>query len=167
MSKKVKLFLGIFIIMSFPSIFNLPLFANTSITGAYGYFTIPITSTPPKGTININSGYIFDPGNFYISANTSFINNWELSFGKEILTSEGSTMGSTPYIIGTKYKFYEKGKGGFKAACGLQLEILGKSANVDGMPVSLYGIVSESAGKLGYVNAGLGYTFYNFYFHLG
>jgi len=159
MSKIAKV---LYIIITITFIFfisTFSLYANTSITGAYGYFTIPITSTPQRGTININAGYIFTPGNFYVSANTSFINNWELSLGKEILTSEGSDMGSTPFIIGTKYKFYEKQKGGFRAACGLQLEILGKSANVDGTPVSLYGVISDNAGKLGYINAGFGYVF--------
>ena len=134
-----------------------PLSANTSITGAYGYFTIPITSTPEKGTILINTGYVFDPGNLYFSLNTAFIKNWEISTGKEILTGEGEDIGSTPFIIGTKYMFYERGN--FRAAGGLQVELLSDEAGVSGTPVSLYGVISESAGKLGYMNVGLGYTF--------
>jgi len=147
-----------------------PLSANTSITGAYGYFTIPITSTPDKGTIHINTGYIFDPGDFYISLNTAFIKNWEISAGKEILTGQGEEIGSTPFIIGTKYMFYERGD--FRAAAGLQVELLGNDAGASGTPVSLYGVISESAGKLGYMNIGLGYTFgidagYHINFFLG
>ena len=133
-----------------------PLYANTAITGTYGYFTMPITSTPSKGAIHINSGYIFTPGNFYISLNTSIINNWEISASKEILTSEGEEIGATPYIFGSKYLFYEKGS--FRAAGGLQIELAGDAANVDGIPFTIYGIISESAGKIGYVNIGLGYT---------
>ena len=132
-----------------------PLFANTSITGYYGYFTIPITNTPSRGAIHINTGYIFTPGNFYISMNTSVLKNWELSAGKEILTGEGQEISAAPFILGTKYMFYRKG--GFRAAAGLQAELLGKAANIDGTPVTLYGVISESAGKLGYVNIGLCY----------
>jgi hypothetical protein len=130
--------------------------ANTSITGAHGYFTIPITSTPEKGELDINTGYIFDPGNFYLSGSVSFVKNWEISSGKEILTDEGQETGATPWIIGTKYMFYEKG--GFRAATGLQVEIAGDAAGVDGTPVSLYGVISDNVGKLGYINLGLGYT---------
>jgi hypothetical protein len=146
------------------------LFANTSLTGAYGYFTIPITATPGRGTLNINSGYIFSPGNFIISANTSFVKNWEISAGKEILTGEGEDMGATPWIVGSKYMFYEKG--GFRAAAGLQVELLGDAAGANGTPVSVYGVISDGAGKLGYINLGLGYTFgigagYNINFFVG
>jgi hypothetical protein len=133
-----------------------PLFGDTSITGSYGYFTMPITSTPSRGTIHINSGYIFDPGNFYISLNTSILKNWELSAGKEILTREGGEIDATPFVIGTKYLFYQKGD--FRAAAGLQVDLLLDQQIVDGTPVSLYGVISESAGKIGYVNIGLGYT---------
>lgn len=132
------------------------LLANTTITGSYGYFTMPITATPKKGEIHINSGYIFDPSNFYVSMNTSFIKNWEISAGKEILTGSEAGIGATPFIIGTKYMFYSKG--GFRAAGGLQVEILGDESGVDGVPVTIYGVLSESAGKLGYMNFGLGYT---------
>jgi hypothetical protein len=135
---------------------TVPLFANTAITGSHGYFTIPITSTPSRGVIHINTGYIFDPGNFYVSINTSIFKNWELSAGKEILTGENQDIGATPFILGSKYMFYQKG--GFRAAAGFQVELLGEEANVDGTPVSIYGVVSESAGKIGYVNIGLGYT---------
>lgn len=148
---------GIIILLSF--LFMLPavqLLADTTITGSYGYFTMPITSTPKKGEIHINSGYIFDPGNFYVSLNTSFIKNWEISAGKEILTGSTADIGATPFIIGTKYMFYSKG--GFRAAGGLQVEILGDESGVDGVPVTIYGVISESAGKLGYMNFGLGYT---------
>jgi len=151
MRKIIFVILCIFFLFSF-----VPLFGNTSITGLYGYFTMPITSTPSRGTIHINSGYIFDPGNIYISLNTSVLKNWELSAGKEILTGEDGEIGATPFIFGTKYLFYQKG--GFRAAAGLQVELLGDAANVDGTPVSLYGVISESAGKIGYVNIGLGYT---------
>jgi hypothetical protein len=146
------------------------LFANTSLTGPYGYLTIPITATPARGTLHINTGYIFEPGNFYISANTSFLNNWEVSFGKEILTGEGEDIGATPWVIGSKYMFYEKGE--FRSAAGIQVELLGDAAGVNGTPVSIYGVISDSAGKLGYVNLGLGYTFgidagYNINFFVG
>jgi hypothetical protein len=133
-----------------------PLWANTAITGTYGYFTIPITSTPSKGWIHVNAGYIFDPGNFYVSLNTAIIKNWEISAGKEILTGEGEELGATPLILGSKYLFYQKGD--FRAAAGIQVELLGDAAQVDGTPISLYGVISESAGKIGYVNIGLGYT---------
>ncbi len=133
-----------------------PLYANTAITGTYGYFTMPITTTPSKGTIHINSGYIFTPGNFYISLNSSILNNWEISASKEILTSEGEEIGATPYIFGSKYMFYEKGS--FRSAGGIQIELAGDAANVDGLPFTIYGVISESAGKIGYVNIGLGYT---------
>ncbi len=132
------------------------LFANTSLTGAYGYFTIPITSTPSRGEIHINSGYIFNPGNFYVSLNTSLIKNWEISAGKEILVGSNAGIGATPFVVGSKYMFYSKG--GFRAAGGIQVEILGDESGVIGVPVTLYAVLSESAGKLGYVNFGLGYT---------
>ena len=107
------------------------LFANTSLSGAYGYFTMPITSTPARGEIRINSGYIFTPGNFYVSLNTSLIKNWELSAGKEILVGGNNGIGATPFVVGSKYMFYSKG--GFRAAGGLQVEILGDEAGVDGV----------------------------------
>jgi hypothetical protein len=149
---------------------SVSLFANTSLTGSYGYFTIPITATPDKGTLHINTGYIFEPGNFYLSANIAFLKNWELSMGKEILTEEGQDIGATPFIMGSKYMFYEKG--GFRAAGGIQIEFPGEAAGVDGTPISLYGVISDNAGKLGYVNLGLGYTFgidagYNINFFTG
>lgn len=132
-------------------------YASTSITGPLGYFTIPITETPRKGNINLSGGYIFSPGNFYFSANTSIIDRWEISVGKEILTSdEGSDIGSTPFIIGTKFMFYKKGS--FRASVGANVELLGESAGVDGTPFALYGVMSENAGKIGYINTGLGYT---------
>ena len=146
------------------------LFANTSLSGAYGYFTMPITSTPARGEIRINSGYIFTPGNFYVSLNTSLIKNWELSAGKEILVGGNNGIGATPFVVGSKYMFYSKG--GFRAAGGLQVEILGDEAGVDGVPIMVYAVLSENAGKLGYFNFGLGYTFgveagYNINFFAG
>lgn len=131
--------------------------ADTSIMGTSGYFTVPITETPIKGTISIGSGYIFEPGSFYFSFNTAFIRDWEISAGKEILTSADREIGSTPFILGTKYRFYRKGS--FQAAAGIQIELIGEEGGVDGTPITLYGVVSESAGKLGYLNTGLGYTF--------
>ena len=151
MKKIILIIFCIFFLFTFGA-----LFGNTSITGSYGYFTMPITSTPSRGTIHINSGYIFDPGNLYISLNTSILKNWELSAGKEILTGEGGEIDATPFIFGTKYLFYQKGD--FRAAAGLQAELLLDQQIVDGTPVSLYGVISESAGKIGYVNIGLGYT---------
>jgi hypothetical protein len=146
------------------------LFANTSLPGAYGYFTMPITSTPGRGEIRINSGYIFTPGNFYVSLNTSLIKNWELSAGKEILVGQDAGIGATPFVVGTKYLFYNKG--GFRIAGGAQVEILGDEAGVDGFPVGIYAVLSENAGRLGYFNFGLGYTFgvdagYNINFFAG
>jgi hypothetical protein len=146
------------------------LLANTSLTGAYGYFTMPITSTPGRGEIRINSGYIFTPGNFYVSMNTSLINNWELSAGKEFLVGSDTGIGATPIIVGSKYLFYNKG--GFRAAGGVQAEILGDESGVDGFPFSIYAVLSENAGRLGYFNFGLGYTFgldagYNINFFAG
>ena len=152
MKKLIFIGLTVFILLS-----GSQLFANTSLTGAYGYFTMPITSTPPRGEIHINSGYIFTPGNFYVSLNTSLIKNWELSAGKEILVSGNSEIGDTPFVVGSKYMFYSKG--GFRAAGGIQVEILGDSAGVNGVPIMVYAVLSESAGKLGYFNFGLGYTF--------
>jgi hypothetical protein len=136
---------------------GIPLFANTAITGTYGYFTIPITSTPSTGALHINTGYIFDPGNVYVSVNTAILNNWEISAGKEILAGEDEDIGATPYIFGTKYLFHQSGS--FRASAGIQLELLGDEANVDGTPVNIYGVLSESAGNMGYINMGLGYTF--------
>lgn len=149
---------------------SVSLFANTSLTGSYGYFTIPITATPDKGTLHLNTGYIFDPGNFYLGANIAVLKNWEISAGKEILTDEGQDIGATPFIMGSKFMFYEKS--GFRAAGGLQIELPGEAADVDGTPISLYGVISDNAGKLGYVNLGLGYTFgidagYNINFFTG
>jgi len=136
---------------------GVPLFANTAITGSYGYFTIPITSTPSIGTLHINTGYIFDPSNVYVSLNTSILKNWEISAGKEILMGGDEDMGATPYIFGTKYLFHQSGS--FRASAGIQLELLGDEANVDGTPVSIYGVLSDSAGNMGYINMGMGYTF--------
>jgi len=135
------------------------LFANTTITGSYGYFTMPITSTPAKGNVNINAGYIFDPGNIYVSLNTAVLPNWELSAGKEILTQEGQDIGVTPFIFGSKYVFYGAGRSGFRAAAGIQAEFMSDAAGVNGTPISIYAAISENAGKLGYINTGLGYTF--------
>lgn len=134
------------------------LFADTTITGAYGYFTMPITTTPGQGVVRISTGYIFDPGNIYVGVNTALLPNWELSAGKEILTEENSDLGWTPYILGTKYTFYGAGRTGFKAAAGMQVELMGDEAGVDGTPFTMYMVVSDAAGKLGYVNLGLGYT---------
>jgi hypothetical protein len=132
--------------------------AGTTLQGTMGGYTTPGTNTPGKGVINISAGYIFDPGNLYTSITTAPIQNWELSAGKEIPTKEGSELGATPFILGTKYMFYGSKKNGFRAAVGAQVEILGKAAGLDGVPVTIYGVISESAGKLGYVNTGLGYT---------
>lgn len=151
MKKGMIIFMSILFV--FPAVH---LFANTAITGSYGYFTVPITSTPVKGEIHINSGYIFNPGNFYVSLNTSFIKNWEISAGKELLVTSDVGIGATPFIFGSKYMFYSKG--GFRAAGGIQVEILGDESGVDGVPVTIYAVLSESAGKLGYMNFGLGYT---------
>ncbi len=151
-----RFFAILFIFTALPGI---SLFANTSITGAYGYFTMPITSTPEKGTVHINAGYIFDPGNIYVSFNTAVLPNWELSAGKEILTEKGRDIGVTPFIFGSKYVFYGAGTGGFRAAAGIQAEFMSDAAGVDGTPISIYAAISESAGKLGYMNTGLGYTF--------
>jgi hypothetical protein len=165
MKKMIFIGLTILILLS-----GSQLFANTSLTGAYGYFTIPITSTPSRGEIRINSGYIFGPGNFYVSLNTSLIKNWELSAGKEILVGDNAGIGATPFVVGSKYMFY--GKGGFRAAGGIQVEILGDEAGVNGIPIIVYAVLSENAGKLGYFNFGLGYTFgveagYNINFFAG
>jgi len=146
----------LFIITFFFTVYTGTTFANTSLTGPYGYFTIPITETPAKGNINLSSGYIFSPGNFYFSVNTSIIDRWEFSLGKEILVSEGSDIGSTPFIIGTKFMFYKKG--GFRVSTGVGVELSGESAEIDGTPFKIYGVISESAGKIGYINTGLGYT---------
>lgn len=158
------------ILCAFFALSSASLFANSSLTGPYGYFTIPITATPARGTLHINAGYIFEPGNFYFSANTSFLKNWEVSTGKEILTDEGEDIGATPWVIGSKYMFYEKG--GFRAAAGIQVELLGDAAGANDTPVSIYGVISDNAGKIGYVNLGLGYTFgvdagYNINFFVG
>lgn len=153
--KKVTLIIGIMIFF----FCSLILYGSTSIMGYSGNFTIPTTDTAQRGVLQIGSGYIFTPGNFYISLNTSFIDEWEFSMGKEIPTSEGEDLGSTPLILGTKYRFYGKGNKGFKAAVGGQLELLGQAAGVEGTPISIYGTISEDAGKLGYINTGLGYTF--------
>jgi hypothetical protein len=133
-----------------------PLFADTTLTGPFGYITVPTTSTPAKGALRINAGYIFDPGNFYLAANTSVMKNWEVSAAKEILTDEDAGFGATPFIVGTKYMFYQKDD--FRAAAGIQLEFAGDEANVDGLPVSIYGVISENAGNIGTMNIGLGYT---------
>lgn len=132
--------------------------ANTTITGSYGYFTVPSASTPGQGVVRINTGYIFDPGNLYFGVNTALLPNWELSVGKEILTEEGSDLSWTPFVLGTKYTFYGAGGQGFKAAAGMQVELMGDEAGVDGTPVTLYAVVGDYASNLGYVNLGLGYT---------
>lgn len=133
-------------------------YAGTTLQGTMGGFTVPGTNTPKKGVIGISTGYIFDPGNLYATVNTALIQNWEFSAGKEIPTKENSELGATPFILGTKYMFYGSKKDTFRAAIGAQVEILGKAAGLDGVPVTIYGVISESAGKLGYVNTGLGYT---------
>jgi len=152
--KWLSAILFIFIVLS-----GVPLLADTSITGAYGYFTMPVTGTPEEGTVHINAGYIFDPGNIYVSLNTTVLPNWELSAGKEILTEKGRDAGVTPLIFGSKYVFYGGGKSGFRAAFGIQAEFMSDAAGVDGTPISIYAAISENAGKLGYMNTGLGYTF--------
>jgi hypothetical protein len=132
--------------------------AGTTITGAYGFFTVPTTKTPLRGEINVNAGYIFDPGNFYVGVNTAIIPNWELSAGKEFVLDSSSDEDLTPYILGTKYRFYSEGRNDFEASVGLQVELLKDEAGVDGTPVSFYLAISDYAGKLGYMNTGLGYT---------
>jgi len=72
------------------------------------------------------------------------------------LTTEGTNIGSTPLIIGTKFMFYKKG--GFRASAGALVELAGESAGIDGTPFNIYGVISENAGKIGYINTGLGYT---------
>lgn len=152
--KKILIF-AFLILLAVPG----ALLANTSITGAYGYFTMPITTTPGKGVVRINAGYIFDPGNIYVSMNTALLPNWEISAGKEIVVGEeNADLGATPFIIGTKYTFYGAGQTGFKAAAGAQVELMGDEAGVDGTPFTIYMVVSDAAGRLGYVNLGLGYT---------
>lgn len=134
------------------------LFSETSLTGAYGYFTVPIPNTPTKGEIDINTGYIFTPGNFYLSFNFAPINNFEIHAGKEILTTtNGQEFKGTPFIIGAKYMFYGKGQG-FKAALGTYIELISKNIGLPGTPFTIYGLVSDNAGKLGYVTTGIGYT---------
>ena len=128
----------------------------TTITGANGYFTMPITSVRPPGTISGAVGYIFDVNNLYAGVNVVILKNWEVSGAKEFPFDSNADMGTTPWIIGTKWKFYEKGS--FRTAIGAQFEFLGDAAGVDGTPVSFYAAVSDNAGNLGYVNAGLGYT---------
>ena len=138
-----------------PSLF---LFGDTSITGAYGYFTVPIPDTPPKGEININTGYIFTPGNFYLSLNIAPLNNWEFYGSKEILTTtKGEEFKGTPFILGTKYMFYSKGSN-FKSAAGIHVQLISKDIGLPGIPVTIYGLVSDNAGKLGYITTGIGYT---------
>lgn len=132
--------------------------AGTTLQGTTGGFTVPGTNTPKKGVINISAGYIFDPGNLYTSVNTALIQSWEFSAGKEIPTKENSEIGATPFILGTKYMFYRSKKDSFRAAAGAQVELLGKASGLDGVPVTIYAVINESAGKLGYVNTGLGYT---------
>ncbi|MFW6138500.1 MAG: hypothetical protein ACOC7U_04935 [Spirochaetota bacterium] len=152
----VVVFVLVLMVMGFLGIMPAP--AISSITGAYGYLTVPGTNVPRKGEITINSGYIFSPGNFYLSVNTSIVERWELWAGKELPVGEGTSMASTPYIMGTKVMFYGSRRGGFRAAVGLQLELLGREYSVDGPPVTLFGMISENAGKLGYISTGMGYT---------
>jgi hypothetical protein len=137
----------------------LPMFslhAYTTITGANGYFTMPTTAVRPAGTISGIVGYIFDVNNLYAGVNVVVLRNWEVSGAKEFPFSSNADLGSTPWILGSKWKFHEKGS--FRAALGGQIEFLGDTAMVDGTPVSLYAAISDNAGALGYVNAGLGYT---------
>jgi hypothetical protein len=147
------------IILFFIFVLLVPGFAvqgYTTITGANGYFTMPITSVRPKGTVSGAAGYIFDVNNLYAAANVVILKNWELSAAKEFPFENNADMGATPLIVGTKWKFYEKGS--FRTAIGAQVEFLGEAAGVDGTPFSFYAAVSDNAGALGYVNAGLGYT---------
>jgi hypothetical protein len=132
------------------------LHAYTTITGANGYFTMPITSVRPKGTVSGGVGYIFEVNNLYAAVNVVILKDWEVSGAKEFPFDSNADLGYTPWIVGTKWKFYEKGS--FRTAIGGQIEFLGDEAGVDGTPVSLYAAVSDNAGALGYVNAGLGYT---------
>ncbi len=147
-------------------------FGGTTITGSYGYFTVPTPKTDSKGYININTGYIFSPGNFYLSFNAVPINNLEISAAKEVLTYQNSGgMKYTPYILGAKYTFYGSG-GSLNAALGIQFEFVDKEVGLPGIPITIYGVVSESAGKLGNISTGLGYTLginagYNINFMLG
>jgi len=154
MKKQVKIVILI-ILLSIPTSYIL---GETTIIGAKGYFTVPIPDTPTKDDIDINTGYIFTPGNFYLSLNTSPINNLELYAGKEILTTtSGQEFKGTPFIIGSKYMFYGKSSG-FKAALGVHVQFISKDVGLPGTPISIYGLVSDNAGKLGYISTGIGYT---------
>jgi len=130
--------------------------AYTTITGANGYFTMPTTFVRPKGTISGAAGYIFDVNNLYAAVNVVILKNWEVSGAKEFPFSSNADIGATPWIVGTKWTFHEKGS--FRVSIGGQAEFLGEAAGLDGTPVKMYAAVSDNAGALGYVNAGLGYT---------
>jgi hypothetical protein len=154
MKKKAVLILVLGVLLAAPCMVT----ANTSITGQYGYFTTPVAATPGQGVVRFATGYIFDPGNLYVAVNTAFLPNWEVSVAKEILTGENAELGWTPFVIGTKYTFYGAGGRSFKAAAGMQVELMSEEAGVDGTPFTLYAVVSDQAGQLGYVSLGVGYT---------
>ena len=149
-----------FLILFLALVFIVPTFsihAYTTITGANGYFTVPITNVRDKGTLSGGVGYIFDVNNLYAAANVVILKNWEVSGAKEFPLSNDAEIGFTPWIIGTKWTFYEKGP--FKTTIGGQIEFLDDASGYDRAPFTLYAAVSDFAGALGYVNAGLGYTF--------
>ena len=151
--KKTTLILFLALVFFIPS-FSLN--AYTTITGANGYFTIPTTDVRDQGTVSGAMGYIFEVNNLYAAVNVVILQNWEISGAKEFPQSNDAEMGFTPWIIGTKWTFYEKGS--FKTTIGGQIEILDDASGYDSAPFTLYAAVSEYAGGLGYVNAGLGYT---------
>ena len=152
--KKTTLILCLSLVIMLPSI---SLNAYTTLTGANGYFTTPSTEVRDKGTVSGAMGYIFDVNNLYAAVNVVVLKNWEISGAKEFPLADETEMGFTPWILGTKWNFYEKGS--FKTSIGCQIEFLDEASGYDSTPFSIYAAVSDYAGALGYVNAGLGYTF--------
>ncbi len=148
-----------FLILFLALVFMVPAFsinAYTTITGANGYFTVPITNVRERGTLSGGVGFIFDTNNLYAAVNVVVLKNWEVSGAKEFPFDDNADLGMTPWIIGTKWTFYEKGS--FRSTIGGQIEFLDETVS-ENIPVTLYAAVSENAGVLGYINAGLGYTF--------
>jgi hypothetical protein len=158
--KEVQEMKRIILILFFALVLIVPAFslhAYTTITGANGYFTIPITNVRDRGTVSGTAGYIFDVNNLYAAVNVVILKNWEVSGAKEFPLSDNADMGLTPWILGTKWTFYEKET--FRSTIGGQIEFLDEAAGYDKTPITLYAAVSDNAGGLGYINAGLGYTF--------
>ncbi len=157
MKNYVKILIPLFILLISINLKPYDSSAELTITGCNGLFTVPAAEVPERGKVNISSGFIFTPGNFYLSSATSPIPDFELSVGKEIPVSKDYSFSSTPLIFGSKYLFYKKGT--FKSGIGIQIELAGDKAGISGTPITLYGVISESAGKLGKLSTGLGYTF--------